>query len=325
MLPGAMQLVEMVDIWAIPLLFFALGMGLRLTMALRSWKQLTSDLASRVIVPLAFGTFAIGPLSLTIAFGHYYSRFPYVPTPEHLWFLVNFLIYLLLLLPILIWMKRRHSNWLVWGFERLLGAGRGLGVVLLIVPAVLAAILMNPMIYTSYAFRLHGLVLGLIFFGLGFVYASSGEPGRRSAERVRFAALTLSCALTLARLLELWNPLNALLAMESMTWIIAILGFASRHWNRPSKTLRRLSSAAFPVYIMHLPVQVFVSSFLLPIGIHPLSKFVLLVVLTLIGSLGLYQIVKRMCWVRPLFGMGWTCRRNRTQQREAASTEAPFN
>ena len=87
-----MQLVEMVDIWAIPLLFFALGMGLRLAMEKRNCRQLAGDLASRAIVPLAFGTFAVGPLSLAIAFGHYYGRVPYVPTPEHLWFLGNALI-----------------------------------------------------------------------------------------------------------------------------------------------------------------------------------------------------------------------------------------
>jgi len=151
-------------------------------------------------------------------------------------------------LPILIWVKRRPSNWLIKWVERLVGAGRGLGVVLLAVPAVLVAVLMDPIDYTSYAFRLHGFVLGLILFVLGFLLVSSGETGRRLSERLRLGALALGCSLTLIRLLEPWNPLNALLALESMSWIVAIWGLASRHLDRPSKTLFFLSSAAFPVY-----------------------------------------------------------------------------
>jgi len=302
---GATQFVDILNIWAIPMLFVASGMGLLLAMEQRNWKQLVGDLAHRVFVPLAFGTFVVGPLSLAIAFGHYYGKAAYIPTPGHLWFLGNLLIYVSLLLPILIWVKRRPSNWLVRGFEHLVGAGRGLGVVLLIAPAVLEAVLMNPMDYTSYAFRLHGLVLGFICFLLGLLFVSSGETGKRSVERLRFGALALGCALTVNRLFDFWNPLSALLALESMSWIIAIWGFTSRHLGKPSKTLRYVSSAVFPVYVLHVPVQIFVSSFLMPLGIHAFPKFLLLVMLTLGGSIGLYEIIKRIPWIRSLLGMEW--------------------
>ena len=301
--PGATQLVEVVGVWGIPLLFFSLGMGLRCALDSRNWRQLAGDLASRAIVPLAFGTAALGPLSLAIAFRYYYGGAPYVPTPEHLWFLGNTLIYVLLLLPILVWVKRRPSNWLVKAAGSMVRVGRGLGISLLALPAILVTLLMNPIDYTSYAFRLHGFVLGLILFALGFLLVSSGETGKRSAERWRFASLALCCSLTLIRLLELWDPLNALLALESMAWIVAIWGFASRYLDKSSKTLSLLSPAVLPVYILHLPVQLLVSSFLMPLGIHPLPKFLLLLVSTIIGSVGLYQIAKRICWIRPLFGM----------------------
>jgi len=300
---GVSQFVEMINIWGIPILFAVLGMRLRLVLERRSWKQLVGDLSLRIVVPLACGTFIVGPLSLAIAVGYYYGRASYVPAPGHLWFLGNLLIYVLLLFPILIWVKHRPNNWLIRGFERLVGAGRGLGVVLVVAPLILEAILVNPMDYASYPFRLHGLVLGLICFVGGFLFVSTGETGRYSAERVRLGALVLGCGLTLARLFDLWNPLNALLALESMSWIVAVWGFASRYMDKPSKTLLYLSTAVFPVYILHLPVQLFVSSFLMPLGIHPLPKFFLLVVLTLIGSLGLYEIIKRIRWFRLLFGI----------------------
>jgi len=300
---GVSQFVEMINIWGIPILFAVLGMRLRLVLERRSWKQLVGDLSLRIVVPLACGTFIVGPLSLAIAVGYYYERASYVPTPGHLWFLGNLVIYILLLFPILIWVKHRPSNWLVRGFEHLVGAGRGLGVVLVAVPLILEAILVNPVDYTSYPFRWHAFMLGLICFLLGFLFISTGETGQTATKRVRFAALALGFGLALARLFELWSPSNALLALESISWIVAVWGFASRYLDKPSKTLRYLSTTVFPVYIIHLTVQLFLSSFILPLGIHPLPKFFLLVVLTLIGSLGLYEIVKRIRWFRLLFGI----------------------
>ena len=311
---GATQLVEIVSVWGIPLLFFSLGMGLRLVLDSRSWRQLAGELTSGAILPLAFGTFALGPLSLAMAFRYYYGRASYVPTLEHLWFLGNILIYVLLLLPVLVWVKRRPENWLIRSVGRLVHVGRGLGIVLFAVPAILVALLVNPIDYTSYAFRLHGFVLGLMLVALGFLLVSSGQRGRLSAERWRFAALALCFSLTLVRLLGLWKTPNAVLALESVSWIIAIWGLVSRHLNRPSKMLLLLSSAAFPVYVLHLPVQVFISSFLMPMSIHPLPKFLLLAMLTLIGSFGVYQIARRVCWVRPLLGMEWNCRRGRLRK-----------
>lgn len=300
---GITRFIEMINPWGIPLLFVVSGMGLRLAIERRNWLQFAGFLSLRMLLPLAFSIFIIGPLSLAIAFSYYYGRASYVPTPGHLWFLGNLLIYVPLLFPILIWVKHSPNNWLVRGFEHLVGAGRGLGVVFLAVPLILEAILVKPMDYVSYPFRWHGFVLGLICFVLGFLFVTTGETGRNATKRLRFAALALGFGLALARLFKLWSPSNVLLALESMSWIIAVWGFASRYLDKPSKTLRYLSTAVFPVYIIHLPVQLFVSSFILPLGIHPLPKLFLLVVLTLSGSLGLYEIVKRIRWVRALFGM----------------------
>jgi len=316
--PGANQIAELIGIWAIPLLFVALGMQVRRAVDGRSWRQLAGDVAVMGILPLALGTFAIGPLSLGIAFRHYYGRATYVPTPEHLWFLGSALIYVLLLLPVLIWMRRRPNNCLERQVGRLVGAGRGVGMIVLTLPVVLAMALMNPVKYAFYAFRPHGFVLGFILFTLGMLYVSLEETGKRSSRCLRFGALVLGCSLALVRLLGLWSPPSALLALESVSWIVAILGFASRHSSQPTKMLQRLSSGVLPVYILHLPVQVLVSSFLIPMGIPPFPKFLLLLALTLIGSMGLYLIVRRICWLRPLLGMEWTCGAGRRRQRETA-------
>jgi len=303
-LPGVPRLIEMIHFSGIPVLFAGLGMALRFRLERRTWRQLLGDGALRMLLPFLFATFTIGPLCLAMAFYYYYGRASYVPNPGHLWFLGNALIYWTLLLPIVVWVMRRPHNGLVRGFERLLGLARGGGMVLLVVPVLLEAMLVNPPVYSSYALTAHGLFVGFIYFALGFLFVCAGETGRRSAESLRFSALALGCGLYIARELDLWSTVNALAALESMSWVIAAWGFASRHLDRPSGTLRYLSSAVFPVFIIHLPVQLLVSWFLIPLGMHPFLKLILLLVLTLSVSVGVYEIVKRVGFIRPLFGMG---------------------
>lgn len=312
-LPGVSRLIDVVRLPGIPILFAALGMGSGLGLERRTWRQLLGNGALRILLPPLFATFAVGPLCLAIAFHYYYGRASYVPAPGHLWFLGNVLIYWTLLLPIVIWVERRPHNWLVRGLERMVGAAGGGGMILLTVPGILEAILVDPAVYSAYALTMHGLLVGFIFFGLGFLIVCASETGRRAAERLRFGALALGCGLCIARQLNLWGTSNALAVLESTAWVMAIWGLASRHLDRPSGVLRYLFPAAFPVYILHLPVQLLVSSFLIPFGMHPLLKLSLLTVLTLGGTFGLYEIVKRLRWVRPLFGMAWISRKGRAR------------
>jgi surface polysaccharide O-acyltransferase-like enzyme len=309
-LPGLWRLMELINIWRIPILFVVSGMGLRFAMQRRSWAQLLGDRTLRILLPLVFGSLTVGPLFGTIGIHYYYGRTVYYPNPAHLWFLGNIFLYVLLMLPVVIWVKRRPGNALVRGVERILRSGNGVGIFALAIPTILEAVLVNPADYATYANTLHGLVLGLLCFALGFLFISTGETGRRSAERMRVPALAFGIGLYVARQVGLWAAPNALIAFESMSWMIAIWGFASRHLDRPSRALRYLSSAVYPVYIVHMPMQALVSLLLIPWGIHPLPKFLLLVLLTLAGSLALYEILKRIRWIRPLFGMKWTRHRS---------------
>jgi peptidoglycan/LPS O-acetylase OafA/YrhL len=89
-----------------------------------------------------------------------------------------------------------------------------------------------------------------------------------------------------------------------MSWMLAALGFGSLHLNRPSRSLRFFGRAVYPVYIVHLPVQFSIAHFLLPTELPPYLKLGVLLVGTFGISLLLYQYaLRRVKWVRPLFGM----------------------
>ena len=95
------------------------------------------------------------------------------------------------------------------------------------------------------------------------------------------------------------------LAWGTMQWsaIAAILGFG-RQWSPgDSPLLRYLTSAVFPFYILHQTIIVVLAYNARPLGLHPAVEGPLLVLATaLLCWLG-YEIVRRVRWLRPLFGL----------------------
>ena len=137
------------------------------------------------------------------------------------------------------------------------------------------------------------------------MYESHRRRSWPAAERLRGAALTLAFFLYLIRLLVfgLEGP-SALTALESISWMFAILGYGSVYLNQPSQMLAYLSKAVCPVYIVHLPVQCFFSYCLMPLPLSSAVKLLTLLVATFGASLLLYEVaIKRLKWIRPLFGM----------------------
>jgi peptidoglycan/LPS O-acetylase OafA/YrhL len=85
--------------------------------------------------------------------------------------------------------------------------------------------------------------------------------------------------------------------------IVAILGFAHRLAPGDSPALRYLTQAVFPVYILHQTVIVIAAYNLKPLGIAPLPEGLFLTALTFAACFGGYEIIRRVGWLRPLFGL----------------------
>jgi hypothetical protein len=96
---------------------------------------------------------------------------------------------------------------------------------------------------------------------------------------------------------------RAMWALNQWTSITAILGFAYRLRHADSAALRYLTQAIFPVYILHQTVIVVAAYNLQPLRIGPLWEGLLLVTLTFAACFGGYEIVRRIRWLRPLFGL----------------------
>jgi surface polysaccharide O-acyltransferase-like enzyme len=85
--------------------------------------------------------------------------------------------------------------------------------------------------------------------------------------------------------------------------IVAILGFARRHFNHDNAARRYLTTAIFPVYILHQTIIVVCAHELKPSHLQPGVEGLLLVLVTAAASFLGYEVIRRIGLLRPLFGL----------------------
>lgn len=236
-----------------------------------------------------------------------------MPTWNHLWFVAYLWAYTVVL-------------WLFWRLapRALAATGRGLdkglaGIGVLVWPALflgLARILLVGRFEQTHAlvddWYNHAQYFSV--FLLGFLIARS-ESVWTSMARVRWTALLLwltSWAGLIAYFVRyadgqppelLRNAMRMVWGLDQWCAIVAVLGFA-RHWNPgDSRVLRYLVPAVFPVYILHQTVTVVAAHHLKPLAIPPLAEGFLLVFITFVACFAGYEFVRRISWLRPLFGL----------------------
>lgn len=303
LLPELVPFVSMLAVWRIPLLFLISGMGVRFAMERRGWKELLKERSIRILLPFLFGTYVLGTLS-SVFFPRLGWEGEFVPTFGHLWFLLNIFLYVVWLLSLMVFLKERPDNAFLRFLSKLFR--RRWGLLVCTVPLIVEATLVNPEYFSVYVDNVHGWVLGLICFFLGFLFISIQTDFWPAVAEARWISLTVAGLLYLFRLfvLGLEGEVSGITALESMCWMYAIIGFGSLYLNKPSRGLSYLNKAVYPVYIVHLPVQLIIAYYLLPVSAPPYAKLMVLIVGTFGVSLLIYEVVlKRLRWIRPLFGI----------------------
>ncbi len=289
--------MTLLNVWRIPLLFFVSGMGVYFAMRHRSWKQLIRERAARILLPFVFGMFAVVPVHILIWRYYYGMDLRYSWAPGHLWFLGNIFVYVLALSPLFYYLMRNEAGRLVQGIKKLLGHSVGLLVVGAVF--VLEVVVIRPVPFELYAMTGHGFCMGMLAFFFGFCFVLAGAAFWSMIQHWRWVFVVLAFTLYMVRGMV---P-DFVIALESLSWVMGVLAFGSMYLNRPSTTLAYLSQAAYPVYIVHM-VFLYLGSLLLfdlPLG-APL-QFLLVLLFTIAGCFGSFEVIRRVGFLRPLFGM----------------------
>jgi surface polysaccharide O-acyltransferase-like enzyme len=327
--------------WRMSLLFLISGVATAFMLErvpdrflrLRSW---------RLLLPLVFGMLVIVPPQAYYELldsnypGGYHDGYPAfwarylqadasfcdqdgcltLPTWNHLWFLPYLWAYTMLL-----WAGVRFAG------HAMTAAGTRLmswfaGPAVLIVPALalgLVRMLMVGRFESTHAlvddWYNHAQYLPL--FLLGF-WLARADAVWDAIQRWRWLSLAVAVTSYLALIAyfghfdETNPPPDSLRMLQRLVWganqwlaITAILGFARRRVKGDNPALRYLAPAVYPVYILHQTVIVVLAHNLQPLAMAPLLEGPLLVFATFAVCFGLYEVIRRVRWLRPLFGLKW--------------------
>jgi glucan biosynthesis protein C len=199
-------------------------------------------------------------------------------------------------------LKKNENGKLVMGIKKLLSTPLGLipGVVVFI----LEGVILNPFPYELYAMTWHGFVLGMLAFFFGFCFVLGGSEFWNMIVKYKWMFVSVAIALFVVRLLY-WkmNTPMYLLVTESQCSIISVFAFAHQYLNRGGRTLAYLSQAAYPIYILHMLFLYLGSMLIFPMAIDVRIQFVLVLLFTIVGCFATYEVVRRLKWIRVLFGL----------------------
>jgi uncharacterized protein (DUF2147 family) len=226
-----------------------------------------------------------------------------LPTWNHLWFLPYLFTYTAVL-----WAWQR---WQPRGLDAAAAAlpqalrGWRLAVWPLLVPA-LSLLLLAAGFGRSHALvddpSSHVLYASAFFFGV--LLARSGrlwprlDSWRWPALGIAFAAWAVFAAAGRS-----WLG-GAAAVLQTWAALVAVIGFAFRHWNLDHPWRAALSEAVFPVYLVHQTVIIVAAVALRPLGWAPLAEAAFLIGSTLLAGAAFYLAVRPWRRLRPWVGLG---------------------
>lgn len=322
--PGLSEFVGFVVVWIMPLFFILSGMSSFFSLGHRTGHQFIRARFKRLVIPFVFGVFVLIPpqvylerLSHGQFEGSFFQFFPryfdgfyafggnFAWMGLHLWFLEMLFIYSLLLLPIFIWIKKDKVLKHIAGLAEWL-ARPGL-IFLLAVPLAVIELSLNPEGLGMRDFGGWNIFQYMILFFYGYLLALN-DRFRQSIEKQRIFALiagiVFHLVLTLFQDRLGYHVSMIFRAFDLWFWLIAILGFGSRHLNFDNKFLKQANEAVLPFYILHQTVILILGYFLIQLNISIFLKYMVIAVISFSTIMFIYIfLIRRYRPMRFLFGM----------------------
>jgi glucan biosynthesis protein C len=324
--------------WRLSLLFLVSGVATAYLLERQGLPKFLGRRSVRLLVPLVFGMLVIVPPQSYLEvvekvqyagsyrdfLGLYLTAYQgfcrdgdclIMPTWNHLWFVAYLWVYTLVLYAVVRLVPGVVPRLRAWLERRFVG----LTLLLLPIAYLVAARVLLAVRFPS----THELVndwynhaVYVPMFLLGFALAGTRVPWE-AIERLRWHVLGVAVLgwvfLCVWHGLDNANALPVSVALRRLwqavfsaqIWlaIVAVLGFARRHLRHDNAARRYLTTAVFPVYILHQTVIVVAAHALQPVQLDPLLEGVVLVLITVVLCFLGYEAIRRVRWLRPLLGL----------------------
>jgi glucan biosynthesis protein C len=319
-IPGLVWPMDIAHRLRMPLLFIIAGASMWFAIKRRNATQVAAERTLRLLLPLVAGMFLIVPPQVyfervfhgqwTGGYGAFLLErvFQFRPYPQgdfswhHLWFIAYLYVYALLLLPLLVWWKRRQPQ-----------MRPGVWLYALALPLCLNEALLHPIFPET-----HNLVADWYLFDhyllltiYGFLLASI--PGcwdwlssqRRYALGVGVVALVVAVTLLEFGVIQHGSTEDAFIA-NLFTWtvLMGLMGYGRCYLSFENPLLRWARDASYPIYILHQTVIIAIGYFVIQEAWAPWVKYWIVLSGTLVSCILIYELcIRRFALSRIIFGM----------------------
>lgn len=304
------SLIILINPWFMPILFVIAGMCAKYSLRKRTGKEFVRERVQKLLIPFISGLVLLVPFQTLYArkyfdyydgtivenilyfFTHYTDLSGYDGsfTPGQLWF-IHFL-FIISLIGLLIAKIVPH------GKLKVSSCFNNIGIIIAMFLLVWAG---------YYVGNFGGFSLGknLVLYLLGYYLLSNDESlNRLKKYRLLLSGLFLASLFTLAVLYYKYAYYgDGLVNFVAWMGCCACIANAMTHLNQSSKILNYFNKASFPIYILH-------QSVLVPVGYYTLLyidglffQVITIMVTSFIATLGIYEIIKRIPYVRALIGI----------------------
>jgi len=336
-----LSILLLVNPWGIPLFFLVAGAGSGFALRRRSNRQFIRERVSRLLIPFIVGSILLTPFQKYLEAlhkesfgGSFLSFIPELLSESlsgnllnpvvfgrwglHLWFLGFLFAFSLLALPLFRWFKRDAGGSLISWLGRMVEK-RG-GILLFVLPLALARTLVQPFFAVEERGWLD-FVYFFLFFILGYIIYSD-DRFLSAIRRDRW--LLFGCGIAgLAAFFGLvmaygdvafewgltfvlpWSIITIIaFTLMSWGWALDVLYLAMKQLNFSNKWLEYGNETILPFYLLHQPVIIVVSFFVVQWDAGILVKLLVIGTSSLLVTLGLVELlIKPFKTMRMLFGM----------------------
>jgi len=321
---GAAVFVEILDLWMMPLFFVISGAAVYYSLKSRTSWGFFKERSLRIALPwIILGMLIMGPIQVYLErvssgeftgtffnfFPHYFEGFygfggNFAWMGMHAWYLMFLFFFSLVTLPLLMPIaksgKSLVSKLATW-FDK------PWSVLLLFLPLAITSPLADMAgLSVTREMGTWDILSYVLFFIYGYLLFSNPLIPDL-IKRYRIFAFIGAIILTLVIIaLEPSNAIyfSTLRAICAWFWILAILGFGSKHLNFNNKFLAYSNEAVLPFYILHQTIIVVIGFFVVQWNMDIIPKYFIISITSFLIITVIYELlVRRISPLRFLFGM----------------------
>jgi glucan biosynthesis protein C len=319
------------DLWGMPLIFAISGASIFFALRPNAAVRFLRERLLRLLVPLVIGILLLAPPQIyldRLTHGKFEGSFiEFIPqfflpanfawTGVHLWYLEYLFAFTLALAPLFIWLKRPAGLKVI---RYLSDFSSHTGILFLwAVPIALVAMALDP--FGLMKPSPSEALVRLFMFPLPLIYGYlifANDRIQQAIIRLRRTSLIIALVSSLvAPLISIgitdwgWKislPVFALImtlcSLLIWSYLLTAFGYGMLYLNFNKPLLSYANEAVLPIYILHQPVILMLGSFIIPLHLPILAKYLIITPLALSISLGFYEYgVRRVNLLRRAFGL----------------------